>query len=207
MPSLTVGTAYTVQLLARNASGAGLYSEEVTATPTAVVWSVTADPSTIVENGGVSTVTVSTGGATFADAKTITLEFSGSAVTSVGDDFEVHNADGMQLTSTPTFTLAAGETEVTATITAQADMVDDPDETIVIQAKVGTGLGLDPIVDIGDPVTITITEIEPPGPPQNVVATPLTGRVTLDWDPPAVEGGSPITDYEYRRKRGTADLP
>ena len=47
----------------------------------------------------------------------------------------------MQLTSTnnATFTLAAGETEVTATITAQADMVDDPDETIVIQAKVGTG--------------------------------------------------------------------
>ena len=61
-------------------------------------------------------------------------------------------------------------------------------------------------MDIGDPVTITITEIDPPGPPQNVVATPLTGRVTLDWDPPAVDGGSPITDYEYRRKRGTADF-
>ena len=43
----------------------------------------------------------------------------------------------------------------------------------------------------------------PPGPPQNVVATPFTGRVTLDWDPPASAGDVPIGHYEYRLQRGT----
>ena len=193
VPSLTVGTAYTFQLRASNASGAGLYSEEVTATPTAVDWSVTADPSTIVEDGGVSTVTVSTGGATFTDAKRITLEFSGTAVTSVGDDFELHDADGNpKSTNNPTFTLAAGETEVTATVTAQADMVEDPDETIVIQAKVGEGTALDQKVDIGDPVTITISEA-PSG-------APMVSSVAITSDPnqdtrPGDDGTYAIGDF------------
>ena len=202
VPSLSVGTAYTFQLRALNSSGAGLHSEEASATPTAVVWSVTADRSTIVEDGEPSTVTVSTGGATFTAAKTITLEFSGSAVTSVGEDFEVHRADGTQLPSTGTFTLAAGETEVTATVTALADAVDDPGEIIVIQAKVGAGTAVDPKVDIGDPVTITISEIEPPGAPRNLSATAGTGKVRLAWQAPASDGGNAITGYEYQRKEG-----
>jgi hypothetical protein len=39
-----------------------------------------------------------------------------------------------------------------------------------------------------------------PGAPQNLVATPGAGQVALDWDAPASDGGSAITDYriEYR---------
>ena len=34
-----------------------------------------------------------------------------------------------------------------------------------------------------------------PGPPTNVVASPGDGMVSLSWDPPASDGGSPITAY------------
>ena len=64
-----------------------------------VPWSVTVDPSEIPEDGGVSTVTVSTGGATFTDRKTITLEFSGSAVTSAGGGPTSRLDDGRSLAS------------------------------------------------------------------------------------------------------------
>ena len=38
-----------------------------------------------------------------------------------------------------------------------------------------------------------------PGAPRNLRATPGNARVTLHWDAPASDGGSPVTDYEYRR--------
>ena len=35
----------------------------------------------------------------------------------------------------------------------------------------------------------------PPSEPQNLTATPGNGRVTLDWEAPASDGGSPVTNY------------
>ena len=37
-----------------------------------------------------------------------------------------------------------------------------------------------------------------PGPPQNLVATPGNGEVTLTWSAPADNGGEAITRYDYR---------
>ena len=143
-----------------------------------VPWSVTVDPAAINEFGGVvsSTLTVSTGGATFPVDQTIVLELSGTAA---GGDFEIFDANGVRilLGGSVTRSLAAGETELSFTITAIADEVDDPDETLVIQAKVGAGTAVDPQVDIGEAVTVTIRNV------------PFPWSVTVDPETIAEDGG------------------
>jgi len=42
-----------------------------------------------------------------------------------------------------------------------------------------------------------------PGPPLGLIATPSNGSVVLSWDPPAMDGGSPVTGYNvYRMQEG-----
>ena len=63
---------------------------------------------------------------------------------------------------------------------------------------------------VGDQVVVRLTDttqVAEPGAPA-VVATEGDGQATLVWTPPADEGGSPITGYEYRyRKRTDAAYP
>jgi cellulose 1,4-beta-cellobiosidase len=47
-------------------------------------------------------------------------------------------------------------------------------------------------------------EITIPGAPQNLVATPGEGKVTLTWEAPADDGGSPINGYNVYRQLGSA---
>ena len=79
----------------------------------------------IVEAGGTSTVTVKTDDVTFADDQTITLVLGGTATET--DDYTV----------TKELTLDAGESSVTATVTAVQDTYDDDGETIEIKARHG----------------------------------------------------------------------
>ena len=153
-----------------------------------VEWSVTFDPSTIAEDGGVSTVTVSTGGATFDDDKSITLTPAGTAMEST--DYTI---------GSKSLTLTAGDTEVTTTVTALADSVDDEPETVTLTAMLGAD-------QIGETATLTITGIDPPGAPRNVAATAGTGKVRLTWQAPESEGGGAITHYEYQRKEGSGSF-
>ena len=153
-----------------------------------VEWSVTFDPSTIAEDGGVSTVTVSTGGATFEDNKSITLTPAGTATEST--DYTI---------GSKSLTLTAGDTEVTTTVTALADSVDDEPETVTLTAMLGAD-------QIGETATLTITGIDPPGAPRNVAATAGTGKVRLTWQAPESQGGGVITGYEYQRKEGTGSF-
>ena len=153
-----------------------------------VEWSVTFDPSTIAEDGGVSTVTVSTGGATFEDNKSITLTPAGTATEST--DYTI---------GSKSLTLTAGDTEVTTTVTALADSVDDEPETVTLTAMLDAD-------QIGETATLTITGIDPPGAPRNVAATAGTGKVRLTWQAPESQGGGVITGYEYQRKEGTGSF-
>ena len=98
----------------------------------------------IAENGGTSTVTVTTGtGSTYATDQPLTLSLSGTAT--VTSDYLVDS----------TLTLPAGvgldASTVTTTMTALDDGIDDDDETVVIDAsRDGTGFG--------SPQTVTITD-------------------------------------------------
>ena len=151
-------------------------------------WSVTFDPPTIAEDGGVSTVTVSTGGATFDEDKSITLTPAGSAMEST--DYTI---------GSKSLTLTAGDTEVTTTVTALADSVADEPETVTLTAMLGTD-------QIGETATLTITGIDPPGAPRNVAATAGTGKVRLTWDAPESEGGGAdhaATSTSARRAAGS----
>ena len=101
-------------------------------------------PPSILEGGGMATVTVSTGaGPTFSSDQTITLSLAGTATK--GTDYSI---------ASESLTLTAGETSATTTITATADMVSDGDETILISATHN-------MVTIGTQQTVTITEAAP----------------------------------------------
>ena len=104
------------------------------------VLTLAVDPAAIDENGGTSSVVVSTGDTTFAAAQTITLTFTGSAEKDT--DYGV---------SAEQLTLAASEHSVTATVTATDDALDEDDETILVSASHDGA-------DVGTQQQITITD-------------------------------------------------
>ena len=133
------------------------------ATPTLTV---SVNPASIAENAGTSTVTVSTGTTTFAGDQMIALALSGTATK--GDDYTI----GAEL-----LTLTAGQSSVTATVTAVDDLLDDDAETVVITASAGG-------TTIGTAQTITITD-DDDAPALTVSVSPAVhrgGRGHLDGD-------------------------
>ena len=91
-------------------------------------FSLTVDAATITEEGsGSATITVDTGGATFATAQTISLTLGGGAT--AGEDYTIAPAS---------ITLAANQTSGSATVTAVDDMEVEEAETITIAATHGT---------------------------------------------------------------------
>ena len=101
------------------------------------------NPATIAEAGGLSTVTVSTGGVSFPADQAIALGFGGSATK--GTDYSV-DAESLTLTT--------GQTSVSTTVRAVDDTVTDPDETIEITATLNGE-------QIGATQTVTITDETP----------------------------------------------
>ena len=112
---------------------------------------MTVEPGAIAETGGAATVTVQTGGATFEDDQTVTLEIAGGTATA-GDDFTVADAGGnvLRAPSPYTLTLGAGERSVTGTITAVDDSLDEADETVVVAARHDTGRSAAQILTVVD---------------------------------------------------------
>ena len=111
-------------------------------------FSLEADALTITEQGpGSATVTVSTGGATFATAQTITLTLGGSAT---ADDYTI----------TPTsIMIAPGATEGSATVTAVDDNLVEGTERIEIAASQGGSVQID-ITD-NDAASFSVAVDEP----------------------------------------------
>ena len=125
--SVIEGGDETVVVTASHSSGA-VGSATVTIvdndTPT---WSVTAEPVRVVE-GAESTITVSVDKA-FAVDQTITLAATGTAAS---EDYSL---------SSSSLTLDAGDTSVTATVTAVDDSDEENDETVVVTASHGDAVG------------------------------------------------------------------
>ena len=125
-------------------------------------------PDTIDEDGGVSTVTVSTGeGSTFASARTVMLTLAGTATR--GSDYTA----GETVLELPAGT-GNEPASVTAAITAVDDDVADPNETVIVAGSIGAE-------EIGAPQTVTIADDE--GVP----------AVTLVLTPEAVTEGGEAT--------------
>ena len=107
-------------------------------------WDLQVSPDTIAE-GETATVTVSTGGVTFADDQTITLTLSGSATEGATNDYTIAPAS---------IAITAGAMSGTATITALDDTEVEDAETIDIAASHGS-------VELGS-ATVTISANDPP---------------------------------------------
>ena len=188
-----------MQVRATNEDGDSDWSEIGSASthdpPGAPQWSVTAAPAAIEEDGGVSTVTVSTGGVTFEAEQTINLSFDGGSATA-GTDFTVADADGNALTSPYALTLAIGESTVTATITAVDDVIDDDDEQIQVTAtQNGAKLGEAETITITDddtaPTIDSVAFTSDPG-DDDTYAIGDTVQVTVTFDHEVtVTGGTP----------------
>ena len=82
-----------------------------------LMWSVTAEPDEIGEQGGVSTVTVRTNNVEFTADQTITLTLGAeSTAATLGTDFTVTDSNGAALASPYAITLAQGEVAVAALV-------------------------------------------------------------------------------------------
>ena len=128
----------TVVVTASSGGAAIGTAQTVTITETLSPLSIAVSPASIAEAAGTSTVTVSTGTA-FAADQTIALTLGGTAT--VTSDYTI---------SSTSLTLTAGETSVTATVTAVQDTIDEPDETVIVSASNGS-------TAIGS-ATVTITD-------------------------------------------------
>ena len=153
-------------------------AQTVTITETLPALSIAVDPASIAEAAGTSTVTVSTGTPFTAD-QTIALTLGGTAT--VTSDYTL---------SDTSLTLTAGETSVTATVTAVQDTIDEPNETVIVSASNGgTAIGS---------ATVTITDDDAPGTigaPELLTtngATVSGDTLTLTYDELLDEGSMPL---------------
>ena len=116
----------------------------------------TVAPTTILENAGTATVTLATTDGTGITADTaIALSLAGTATK--GTDYTI---------SSESLTLTAGQSSVTATITATMDTASDDNETVVVTASSGgTAIGTAQTVTITEtPPTLSIAVTRPPSP-------------------------------------------
>ena len=139
-------------------------------------WGLSAAPASISESSeSSSTLTVSTGGVTFASEQTISLDFQGSATKST--DYTV---------GAETLTLAAGLSSVSTTVSAVNDSALDAGETIRVTAMLdGSTIGTQQsiaIIDDDQAATTIVLEVSPTAVGEGAGATTLTVTGALDGE-------------------------
>lgn len=156
--------------------------------PPLPVVTLNVSPTTITESGGVATFTATLSGPAPAGGVTVDLTFGGTATrVAAPTDPEDYTASGTQIV------IAAGATTGTVTVTAIADSMTDPDETIVVEIANVTGATEDGVQQ----ATVTITE--PPLPVVTLSVSPATitenggvATFTASLSSPAPAGGVTI---------------
>ena len=135
--TVDAGTGYTVHATANSAS-IDVQDNEV------LSWSADVDSTTIAEAGGTSVLTVETGGPEFAAPRTINLVRRTATPPTTPDDYTVASGGSTIALSGVVYslTLAAGQTSLTATITAVDDENVEPNERFDFFFAGISGLGL-----------------------------------------------------------------
>ena len=111
-------------------------------------FSVTAEAAEVLEGDAV-TVTVDTGGVTFAQPQPLTVDVAGTAT--VGDDYVVTDAGGVVLSVPYRLVLPVGVGSVSLGVAAAADAVEDDGETVQLLVRHdGSSVG-----------TVTVTLVDP----------------------------------------------
>ncbi len=167
------------------------------------------DETSIAENGGAATITVSTGtGSTFATDQTITLTLAGTATEN--DDYTL---------SPDTLTLPAGSgaeaSSVTATVTGVDDILQEGDETILISAsRSGAAIGSQQtltITDDDEPVlvfSVDETSIAENGGTATITVSTGTGSTfATDQTITLTLAGTATENDDYTLSPGTLTLP
>ena len=160
-------------------------------------WSVTAGPAKVAE-GAASTVTVSVD-KEFEVDQTITLAVGGTAASS---DYSL---------SSSSLTLDAGDTSVTATVTAVDDsVIEESDETVVVTASHGGGAVGSATVTIEDNDTATWSVTAGPAKVAEGAASTVTVSVDKEFEVDqtitlAVGGTAASSDYSLSSSSLTLD--
>jgi hypothetical protein len=145
-------------------------------------------PATITESGGVATFTATLSAAAPAGGVTVDLIFDGTATrVATPTDPDDYTASGTQIV------IAAGDTTGTVTVTAIADAITDPDETIIVDIANVTG------ATENGTQQATVTIAEPPLPVVTLSVSPATitenggvATLTATLSSPAPAGGVTI---------------
>ena len=166
---VTLGTTYNYYVQARNAAGTSASWGTVAATPTTPALTLPGVP------------------APSATATANTVVLSWPAVNGA-DSYDIRRWDS-----------AGGwlPTTINQTGTSYTDSNVTLGTTYAyyVQARNAAGTSASWGTVSATPTTAPATM---PGPPQNLVATPGNGEVTLTWSAPADNGGEAITRYDYR---------
>ena len=201
------GETITITGIAAGAVFGTLQTVTITDDDAPPVLELSADSGAIDENGGTSTLTVSTGtGTTFARDQTVTLALSGTAT--LNADYSVGSV---------TLTLPAGvgsdASEVTTTVTGLDDSLDDDDEQIVIQGQWnGADFGTaNTIVITDDDEALSVDDAtagEGAGTATFTVAlSAATNRnVTVSWTSSAAAGDTATAGEDFTATTGTVTI-
>ena len=105
------------------------------------------------------------------------------------------------------FTVSAGVLEETLEIPTRQNRLREPAADVTIRLHDPDRNNPEPY-SVGEQGSLTfrITDDDPelttPGAPRNVVATTGNRTMSIAWNPPTNQGGSPVTGYQYRRFYG-----
>ena len=203
---LTNGTNYAFRVRAVNDEGESDASVEATATPAVppLTVSVTITAAEIMVDEG-------------RNAE-FTLLRSGSATGALEVKLSVSESGDMLRSPVPKrVTFPASAARVTLTVRTVNDGGDERDSVVTV--TVGPGTGYEPVsANASASMTVRDNDRTPPRPPggggggggprtsvpgapRNLTAVGGNGQVVLTWDAPSSDGGSSITDYEYRIDR------
>ena len=177
--SLRNGTRYSFEVRAVNGRGPGAAAQ------------IQATPAQIILNGPpAAPANVS---ATAGDAQVVLRWMEPSHVG--GSEivrYEVRHAEGASLPTDTAWTSVGLVSTYTISSLAGSKL-----HTFEVRAVNRQGAG--PAVQI-----LSTPRNGPPAAPQNVSASPSTGRVVLRWEAPAIDGGSDILRYEVRHAAGAS---